>query len=104
MEDRLVEGVFDLPQDLRLADDHGIKAGGDPEKVAEAISRRVEIKAGGERIGRKLRLILDQEILDRFKPLFGASFYDRADLHPVAGGENQTLLDRRIRFQPVERL
>ena len=44
-------GVFHLPQNLRLAQDHGIEAAGDPESVARGMLVLVAVAVFPQRVG-----------------------------------------------------
>ena len=81
-------GFLDLSQNLRLADHHGIQAGGDAEDVLDGLKalmledvRLVLAAAEAE--------VFAHEALQIAIAVLGAG----EDLHPVAGGDDHGLLD-----------
>ena len=86
-------GVFELPEDLRFAQNHGIQAGSHTEQVAHGFGPLVVVYVGGEflNLSAAHRRPLAQ------KMVFGAfPSGDGGDFHPVAGGEDEAFTYDRI--------
>ena len=90
---RAVQGVADLPEDLALAEDHRVQAGGDREEVGDRGVVVVHVDVLGELVavevgvlGEQARHLLDGSV----EPL---RLDD--DLDAVAGGDDRGLGDRR---------
>ncbi len=57
---RYSEGLLDLAQNLRFADDHGIEAGGDAEEMADSLLIAVLVDVRGEQRGLKAELVVKE--------------------------------------------
>ena len=86
------EGVLDLPEDLRLAQDHRVETGGDPEGVLHRLhpAMRVEQRLEGGEPDAPLRAHLAK----RGAPRLARHVGDAVDLDAVAGGEDHDLRAR----------
>jgi len=95
---RRAVGVLQLAEDLGLAEDQRIESGSDREDVPDRIRLLDAVQAVGERAaaGGRCREPVGQ------RP--GASAARRVDLGPVAGRDDQRLLQPRQRAQRRERL
>ncbi|GAA1689326.1 hypothetical protein GCM10009830_41160 [Glycomyces endophyticus] len=92
---RGVVGVAQLPEDLRLAGDHRVEAGGDAEGVGDGVGAVAHVPAGREvEVGLDLGEAPDAVELvdDGGEPAVEAA-RDGVDLDPVAGGEDDGLAD-----------
>src|ERR1019366_5418544 len=82
------EGLLDLAQNLRLADDHGVEAGGYAEEVADGCLIAVLINMRFEQRG-----IEGEMVLQKTGQVDGGRFEGGENLHPVAGGDDHALGD-----------
>ena len=94
-------GGFELSQDLRLADHHGIQAGGHAEEVMDGVAAlmAVEMRPDGMRAD---GLVIGEEGIDDGARV-GAVLGGDGDLDAVAGGEDQGFGDALARFQIGQR-
>ena len=81
-------GFLDLTENLRLADHHGIQAGGDAEDVLDGLQALV-LEDVGLVLAAAEAEVLAHEALQIAMAVLGAG----EDLHPVAGGDDHGLLD-----------
>ena len=90
--------LLHLAQDLRLADDHRVQAGGHAKHVPHriAIAMFVEVLA----IGRRIEAV---ELAQKPVQVGGAVRGARDQFHPVAGGNDHALLDTGIGRQALRR-
>ena len=100
LDQRQLIGAFDLPLDLRLADDHRVEAGGDAQQVAGRLGRaqRVEV---AEQLGRP-DLGLAGEDTEPCRLRLDRVGDDQVQLGPVAGGDRRRLMNPRRRGQLAE--
>ncbi len=83
-------GVLHLPDDLRLAEDHGVQARRHAEEVADRVAPLVVIEGGGEGVGGDA-VALRQHLGDR-RRLGRGSVVHRIEFDAVAGREDDHLL------------
>ena len=85
-------GLFDLAEDLRLSDDHGIERAGDAEEMADglALAELVEVRLeGGGGDGE----VLVQEAEDVWGGAIAGVVLNGEELDAVAGGEDESFAD-----------
>ena len=84
-------GVFDLAEDLRLADDHALEAGRDPEDVPGRALLLAHEAVLADHVGAE-----PTQIRERLDDPLGSQLLglDRVDLDPVAGREQHDLAQR----------
>ncbi len=92
-------GFLHLSEDLRLADHHGIQAGGDAEDVLDGLKLLVLEDVGFELAGTEA-----EEVAHKLLQIAIAVLRARKDFHPVAGGDDHALLDTTDRGELTERL
>ena len=94
-------GGLELSQNLRLADHHGIQAGGDAEEMVDGVAAFVPVEVrpdGGGADG----FVVGQEAVDdglRVRRVLGG----QGDFDAVAGGEDHGFADALARFQVGQR-
>src|SRR5690606_33166629 len=91
------EGLLDLAEDLRLADDHRVEAGADAKEVANRREAAILVEVAVD-----TRLALAQKGPRRGGPFLTAN--RGVDLQPVAGGDDHRLRDARPGAKLVQRL
>ena len=94
-------GGLELAQDLRLADHHGIQAGGHAEQVMDGVAAFVPVEVRLDGVGTD-GLVIGQEGIDDGLRVGAVVGGDR-DLHAVAGGEDHGFADALARFQVGQR-
>src|SRR5262249_18505023 len=89
---RDVPGLFDLAEDLRFTDNHGVERGSDAEEMANGLALAQSIEVRRDRVGGDVEVLV-QEIECSCR--FGAvgAFDDREKLDAIAGGENESFAD-----------
>ncbi len=97
----ILVGRLHLAQDLRLTEDHRVEAGRDPEDVADRVLPLEPIEVRQD-LGGGAAVVLRNESGDGIggPRILPAS----VDLHPVAGREDDRLLETGVGPQPLERL
>ena len=91
--------LLDLPEDLRLADDHRVERRGDAEQVAQRLVavERVEVRAQA----RRQCALVDEEAMQR---LDGRGVLDTGvELDAIAGRDDHRLADAGHGHQALER-
>jgi len=89
----LAVAVLELAQNLRLAHDHGIEAGGHAEQVRHGVEPLVRVGVGAQNVQRPLAgsgPVGQQGLLDVQALTAGAVGHDE-DFHTVAGGKRHDL-------------
>jgi hypothetical protein len=83
-------GLFDLTEDLGLADDHGVEGAGDAEEMADRFALTELVEVGLEEFGG------DGEVLVEEAEEVGSGagvFLEGEELDAVAGGEDESFAD-----------
>jgi hypothetical protein len=96
------ERLPDLAEDLGLADDHRVEPGRDREQVPDGALVVVVVQVPGDVLGVEVGE-LGEEAPDLDRPAVEPADR-RVDLHPVAGGQDDALVDPVLAQQVVERL
>ena len=87
--------LFDLAEDLGLAEDHGVERGGDAEEVADGFSFAEFVEVGLEGGGGDAEVLVKEarEIGGGVVIGGGGVFLKGEDLDAVAGGEDEAFAD-----------
>ena len=94
-------GVFDLAEDLRLADDHGVERGGDAEEMADGFALAELVEVGLDGVGG------DGEVLVQEAQQAGvggavACVLPGDELDAIAGGEDEGFADAGLMGQGAD--
>ena len=96
-------GRLDLPEDLGLAEDHGLQAGGDPEDVPGRGGGGVGVESAVE-LGRVQTAVPSQAGDHGLQRLRERTLGHPVHLDAIAGGEDHPLRQLRDLSQRIERL
>ena len=81
-------GFFDLAENLRLADHHGVEARGHAEEMTDGVSIVVPINVRSKQRGLKAELAIEET-----GEIGGGRLDDREHLDAIAGGDDHALGD-----------
>ena len=91
-------GLFDLAEDLGLADDHGIEGAGDAEEVADGLALAVLVEVGLDVVWRYGEVFVEEAEEVGFGLWLGVCGFagvvlEGEEFDTVAGGEDETFAD-----------
>ena len=96
------EGVLHLPQDLRLADHHGVETGRHPEGVAHGVGVDVRVEDGLHRA--EIQTAVPAEVAEGQRARLAGRLGDPVDLHPVARREHDDLGQHAVGLDVAQQL